>query len=682
MMIPAVIPQFREEWANNRIFEYIVKQNQEFAFVFYTTLPAYPNITRNKFGLSSIKYFRTMIAMKKFLLGLFIFLFIPFLFGLNQNRANASAFETNYDVYYLVANDGKIKVTQNITITNRLSDVYASKYSLSLKDIDISNVMAKDSTGQLNTEIVKTEQTTNIITLLKEHAVGVGQKQIFEISYEVTNLAKKKGQIWEVNIPKLAEENQIDSYTLTMEVPDDFGVISSVKPFPIETKRLAQSTLYKFSREQLLKSGITASFGQYQIFKFKLNYQISNPNATSELQNITLPPDTLYQKVNYQNISPQPINIKIDQDGNWLALYQVKPHENLNILVQGSVRIFADPQVNSYFISKNNFQNYLSPSKYWPTDNPEIKKLALELKTPRKIYEFVLNTLNYDYERVSVDAERLGALKALTNPTHALCMEFTDLFITIARAANIPSREINGFAYTSNPRTIETTKDILHSWPEYFDSAREIWVPIDPTWGDTTQGIDYFSKLDVYHFAFVIHGLDSVLPYPAGSYTNENSNDKNIEVVFGEYEKEPNPNIAIELILPDKLLFGKSYQGKIKVNNLGQTAVYNIDLLIKAEGVNISAAKENIPTLPPFGNTEIIFNVKPASFLSFGKAKIYVTVLDKSEVFTIQIGSLVWQIALPISIIALLIITVLFLTKKRFNDKKVKDEKIFKDISH
>ena len=620
--------------------------------------------------------------MKKFLFSLFFYLLISILFLLNQNKAYASAFETNYDVYYLVANDGKIKVTQNITITNRLSDVYASKYSLSLKDINISNIIAQDSTGPLKTEIVKSNQTIEIIVYLREHAVGVGQKQVFVISYEATNLANKKGQIWEVDIPKLAKENQIDAYNLTLEVPDDFGVISSVKPTPIEIKRLTQSTLYKFSQEQLLKSGITANFGQYQIFKFNLKHQIDNPNPTSEFQTITLPPDTLYQKVYYQNLSPKPINIKIDQDGNWLAIYQVKPHQNLNILAQGLVRIFADPQANFFINSKNNLQNYLSPSKYWPTDNPEILKIASELKTPRKIYDYVLKTLNYDYERISEGAERLGALKALANPNRALCMEFTDLFITLARAANIPSREINGFAYTTNFKSSEVTKDILHSWPEYYDSAREIWVPIDPTWGETTEGIDYFSKLDVYHFAFVIHGLDSVLPYPAGSYTNINSTDKNIEVVFGEYEKEPSPDIDINFILPEKLLFGKNYQGKIVVSNQGQTAIYNTNLFIKAEGVNISTNKENISALPPFGNTEIILNVKPTNFFSFNKAKIYVNVLDKTEVITIQIGSIIWQIAIPILIIALLFLAVFILTKKRFNDKKMGNEKIFKNIRY
>ena len=94
-------------------------------------------------------------------------------------------------------------------------------------------------------------------------------------------------------------------------------------------------------------------------------------------------------------------------------------------------------------------------------------------------------------------------------------MEFTDLFITIARSAGIPAREVNGFAYTENPdiQPLSLVNDVLHAWPEYYDSEKGVWIPVDPTWGSTTGGVDYFSKLDLRHFTFVVHGKDSTKPY-------------------------------------------------------------------------------------------------------------------------------------------------------------------------
>ncbi|MBM4402559.1 MAG: hypothetical protein FJ044_04925 [Candidatus Cloacimonetes bacterium] len=59
------------------------------------------------------------------------------------------------------------------------------------------------------------------------------------------------------------------------------------------------------------------------------------------------------------------------------------------------------------------------------------------------------------------------------------------------------------------------------------------WVNIDPTWGATT-GIDYFSKFDTNHLAFVIKGIDSERPYPAGPYKIEEGKENDVQVSFAE----------------------------------------------------------------------------------------------------------------------------------------------------
>ncbi len=66
-------------------------------------------------------------------------------------------------------------------------------------------------------------------------------------------------------------------------------------------------------------------------------------------------------------------------------------------------------------------------------------------------------------------------------------------------------------------RPIQDNSDILHSWVEYYDTKKSKWVPIDPTWQDTSH-IDYFSSLDFNHIVFAIHGKKADYPYPAGSY--------------------------------------------------------------------------------------------------------------------------------------------------------------------
>jgi hypothetical protein len=77
--------------------------------------------------------------------------------------------------------------------------------------------------------------------------------------------------------------------------------------------------------------------------------------------------------------------------------------------------------------------------------------------------------------------------------------------------------------------------DLLHSWPEFYDPNFG-WVAVDPTWGNTSK-TDYFTKLDTNHFAFVIKGINSEYPLPAGMYRTDDST-KLIDISFA-YESAP-----------------------------------------------------------------------------------------------------------------------------------------------
>ena len=131
-------------------------------------------------------------------------------------------------------------------------------------------------------------------------------------------------------------------------------------------------------------------------------------------------------------------------------------------------------------------------------------------------------------------------MSAVNFPNSSLCTEFTDLFVTLARHKNIPAREIEGFAYSNNSKIkpINQNSDVLHAWPEYYDSARQQWIQVDPTWEKTTNGIDYFNDLDLNHLTFVIHGFQSDFPLPPGSY-KKNSTDKSVFVDFATEELKP-----------------------------------------------------------------------------------------------------------------------------------------------
>ena len=88
---------------------------------------------------------------KKNLLSLSLIIF--FLFKFVSITFASSEFETGYNVTYVVSPSGRIEVTQEISLTNKLSNIYATQYSLIIKGGQIENIQANDQEGPLKTEI-------------------------------------------------------------------------------------------------------------------------------------------------------------------------------------------------------------------------------------------------------------------------------------------------------------------------------------------------------------------------------------------------------------------------------------------------------------------------------------------------------------------------------------------------
>lgn len=511
-----------------------------------------------------------------------------------------SQFAIDANVSYLVDTSGKTFVKHDITLENLFSNLYATSYTLSLQNINATNIKAVDSTGtELSTNVQKDGDRLDIKVSFPDSVVGKGSIRHFSISYENTSFAVKTGEVWEVSIPKLDSSNSFRNYGLSLSIPNSFGLEAYISPQPQNSKIENTNHIYTYSKDQITQTGITAGFGQFQVFSFNLSYHLENPLSKSAETQIALPPDTAFQKVYIEKLEPKPETVELDEDGNWLAIYKLNPRERMDVKVEGSVQIFAGfrpfPKPTQKTLDDN-----LKSTSYWQSDDPQIKSLATELKTPQAIYNYVTSTLKYDFNRVKPNVQRMGALEALKNPDQVICMEFTDLFIAIARAAGIPAREINGYAYTENPelQPLSLVADVLHAWPEYYDKNKGAWIPVDPTWGETS-GVDYFNKLDLRHFAFVIHGQDSLKPYAPGSYKLGPNPQKDVFVSFGKLPEKRNSIPALSLVSKLVLPFINS-EYDIKIENLGPGALYSLYPTVYFDGTEEN--RDYVPVLPPFSN--------------------------------------------------------------------------------
>lgn len=529
----------------------------------------------------------------------------------------AGEFNTDYNVTYTVKENGTTEVNNRITLTNNFSDTYATTYSIVLDSIEPLNAKAFSGEGKVyNLTTLKENNKTTLKVDFPDTVVGKDKSRIFNINFEESSFAVRTGEVWEISIPRISEDSSFSTYNLKLQIPEKFGQEAYISPAPRQRSNSNGFLVYDFNKKDVEKTGIVAGFGAFQVFSFNLSYHLENPLSKKATTEITLPPDTAYQKVYYENITPRPNNMYVDSDGNWIAEYTLDARQRIDVTTKGEVQIFSNFRPFQKPTQESINEN-LQKEEYWDINHPEIVKLAETLKTPKQIYDYVTTKLNYDYTRVKANVERLGAIGALNNPTSAICMEFTDLFVTIARSAGIPAREVNGFAYTENPeiQPLSLVNDVLHSWPEYYDKDKNVWVPVDPTWGSTTGGVDYFSKLDLRHFTFVIHGKDSKTPYAAGSYKLGSNPQKDVYVTFGSLPNERNSRLKVNAKLESWIPL-VSNKLDISVINNGPIAVYNlIPQVMFDDRVVDSTASREIPILLPYQTYKSSVDI-PFSFLA------------------------------------------------------------------
>ncbi len=541
--------------------------------------------------------------MKKLLLLLFLF----FLLATPKKVYAGATFDISADAKYFVSESGTTTIDQNIVIVNNTEFIYTPSYKIVTGLKDISSVSVYNSNGALPFDLKKVDQGNEINISFLEKIIGKGRINSFTISFQTSEVAKKQGSIWEVDIPGLSNPEEYSSYNISLSVPSSFGDVSIIKP-----PKSKPGNAIEFNRDEIGKSGIFVLFGDKQIYKLNLTYHISNPNLFPIKTEIAIPPDTQYQDVYVNSLSPKPLDVYKDSDENWLAVYSLGPKTQQLITADVLVSVYPAPKNNN----KENLSSYLytTDAKYWESKDPQIQSIAKNLHSAYDVYKFVVSNLSYNYNKVLDANTRLGAKDALKNPKNAVCLEFTDLFIALARASGIPAREVEGYAYTQNSklRPLSLVKDVLHAWPEYYDFDKKQWLMVDPTWGNTTSGLDYFYTFDFDHIAFVIKGKDSNYPVPAGGY-KFNSDSKDIAVKFADkIEAIPINKFDVAVDIPSDYLSGFPISGRVTIQNLGPRPIEGKELLIGSTFPGFIEQSSTVKLLPYASKIyEVGFNRTP-----------------------------------------------------------------------
>lgn len=436
-------------------------------------------------------------------------------------------FSTNVDTLYRIDEQGLTHVTKNFVLTNLTKDTYVTQYALKLSNFGLDNFSATNEDQNINPHVVTSDNSTTVSLNFQNTVVGEGRSRHFSISYTSAVFATLNASVLELNLPGYSNEAG-DRQTIHVETLQKFA--SPYRALP-EFDSVTQVGQYqRFSYDNPTAANIMLVFGEKQTYQAEMQYELTNNSRLTQRLTIPIPPDTPLQRVMYNRVEPKPEQIFTDADGNWLAVYDLPAKQTSIITANLQVELYLEPWLNNLMTLP--LAQHLQRDGYWQLDENVVTQLLGDKTQPQEIYQTVLSTLDYTGENLTDTRERLGAAGAIQTPKNAVCQEYTDLFIALARSQGIPARRAIGYAY-SNQQELKPSGfagDVLHTWPEYFDTPTASWRAVDPTWEDTTGGIDYFNHFDLGHIVFVYNGVINDQPLPPGSYQQSLSKKKTITV--------------------------------------------------------------------------------------------------------------------------------------------------------
>jgi hypothetical protein len=481
--------------------------------------------------------------MKRILFTLSFSIFL--LFGFQVNAYGAD-FNVEVEKIYEINTPNEIYITENRKITNNSQNRLISKDNTETFQI----IVLSENTDQLtpsflsaksyidNKLVQNTKGSSGIDTLELNipynGAINIGQSKQFKIEYTNTGLTKRTGALLDIYAPGFSEnyifENNSTNYTYktTIRLKKSLGDVGFVVPSPVKETVDGEFVVYEISQESLVGSKIWIQIGKTQFYKFNIKQEVVASDTInkgySNEYHLVIPRSIVEaettQNVFYTSFDPLPKQIVEDVDGNLIATFKIPSHENKTILINGyavvdKVNVQATPE-NSGTISDIDstiFSKYLQPAEFWEVDNPEIINKAFELKAEEtniysiveSNYSHIVDTIDYsDIKRFGIN-DRQGALKTLQGGA-AVCMEYSDLFLTLARAQGIPARAAFGYGYDA--RIGENQQD-AHQWVQVYLPGLKEWLSVDVTWGESGPSL---IGGDLNHFYTHIASLDPDSP--------------------------------------------------------------------------------------------------------------------------------------------------------------------------
>ncbi|WKZ29750.1 MAG: transglutaminase-like domain-containing protein [Candidatus Dojkabacteria bacterium] len=396
----------------------------------------------------------------------------------------------------------------------------------------VTNIRVVDEFGKPLTIQTKKNGDALEISVPYYEDLTAGNKVSFTLRYDTTLLTKKDGGIIEIMHNAISKDFQerrksaSGTYDEVFKMEYNFlinkslGTPDMVLPTSGRVRDSSTTTTVTFTANDLIQQPVRITVGSKRYVKFTLQTTIDKTNGDvhplfkSLVNNqieLALPTDFpgVGQKVYFSNISPRPTKLETDENGNLIAQIPVNAADGGEIIIEGYAEIsrvsFSKEDARKWKFSDipDDMKQYTAGAlPEWPVDDPEIGTIVQKLKdsngsvltTVENALNFVTDTLEYKDFSSASELRRLGAKGALA-AKQGVCMEYSDLLLTLLRRLGIPSRNVYGDGVGSF--VDQSISGIGHQWIEVW-FPEQGWVSIDPTWSENSYKIigpdlDHFS---------------------------------------------------------------------------------------------------------------------------------------------------------------------------------------------
>ncbi len=264
---------------------------------------------------------------------------------------------------------------------------------------------------------------------------------------------------------------------------------------------------------------------QNNTVELDLSYDFFVPGDTFRISLIVILPQTIPGKQNILSIkySPKPSRFFYENGNRYAEFVFVKPNRRMKveIIIRAELLRYdlltAREKSEQDLFEGPEFEDFLKREKYIDTDDRQIQQIAesiegqTEVGVVKNIYNYVIDNLEYTLH----GKKDWGAVKALQRKKGD-CTEYSDLFVAICRAKNIPARVVTGYTMRFDDDSPK------HNWAEVY-LQQYGWVPFDPSGGDVENFIFRNRAFDrmrpVYLYLTNIRNDDVLGNYHFARYT-------------------------------------------------------------------------------------------------------------------------------------------------------------------